>query len=126
MINLSPSPDRIGRACVCILEGRFILMVSYDDFFTFPGGGVNPGESFEDAATREAFEEAGARIKIIKFLFEDTTAEDYCRCYLAKLEQLESSPEGRIVRWVNALKQPWCDDRQINPALKALGLRGAL
>jgi 8-oxo-dGTP pyrophosphatase MutT (NUDIX family) len=124
MINLSPSPDRIGRACVCILEGRFILMVSYDDFFTFPGGGVNPGESFEEAATREAFEEAGARVKIIEFLFED--AEDQCKYYLAKLEQLESSPEGRIVRWVNALEQPWCDDRQINPALKALGLRGAL
>jgi 8-oxo-dGTP pyrophosphatase MutT (NUDIX family) len=123
MINLSPSPDRIGRACVCILEGRFILMVSHDDFFTFPGGGVNPGESFEDAAIRETFEEAGATVKIIKFLFEDS--EDYCRCYLAKLEHLEPSPEGRIVRWVNALELPWCEDRQINPALKALELRGA-
>ncbi len=100
-----------------------MLMVAEDDFHTFPGGGVNPGESFEDAATREAFEEAGARIKIIKFLFED--AEDYCRCYLAKLEQLEASPEGRVVRWVNALEQPWCEDKQIKPALKVLELRGA-
>jgi 8-oxo-dGTP pyrophosphatase MutT (NUDIX family) len=125
MNNLSPSPDRIGRACVFILEGQLALMVEHDDFFTFPGGGVNPGETFEDAAVREAFEEAGARIKIIKFLFEDSTSEDYCQCYLAKLEQLETSPEGRIVRWVNTLEQPWGEDRQIKPALIALELHGA-
>jgi 8-oxo-dGTP pyrophosphatase MutT (NUDIX family) len=123
MLNLSPSSDRIGRACVCILEENLVLMVSYDDFFTFPGGGVNPGESFEEAATREAFEEAGARIKIIKFLYEDS--EDQCRCYLAKLEHLEASPEGRIVCWVNVLEFPWCEDKQIKPALKALELRGS-
>jgi 8-oxo-dGTP pyrophosphatase MutT (NUDIX family) len=123
MINLSPSPDRIGRACVFILDGQLALMVQHDDFFTFPGGGVNPNESSEDAATREAFEEAGARVKIIKFLFEDP--EDQCTCYLAKLEQLEASPEGRVVRWVNALEQPWCEDKQIKPALAALELRGA-
>jgi 8-oxo-dGTP pyrophosphatase MutT (NUDIX family) len=121
MMNLSPSPDRIGRACVCILEENFVLMVEHDDFFTFPGGGVNPGESFEQAATREAFEEAGARIKIIKFLFEDP--EDQCKCYSAKLEHLEASPEGRVVRWVNALELPWCEDKQIKPALEALSLR---
>jgi hypothetical protein len=93
MINLSPSPDRIGRACVCVLEGQKILMVSYDDFFTFPGGGVNSGETFEEAA---------------------------------KLEHLEPSPEGRIVQWVNALEFPWCEDKQIKPALQALELRGGL
>ncbi len=101
-----------------------MLMVSYDDFFTFPGGGVNPDESFEEAATREAFEEAGARVKIIKFLFEDP--EDQCRCYLARLEQLEPSPEGRVVRWVNALEFPWREDKQIRPALEAMNLRGAV
>ncbi len=124
MTNLSPSPDRIGRACVFILEGQLVLLVEHDDFFTFPGGGVNPDESFEDAATREAFEEAGAKIKIIKFLFEDP--EDQCKCYLAKLEHLESSPEGRVVRWVNALEFPWCEDKQIKPALEALELGGAI
>lgn len=101
-----------------------MLMVSHDDFFTFPGGGVNPGESFENAATREAFEEAGATVKIIKFLFEDS--EDQCQCYLAKLEQLEPSPEGRVVRWVNALEFPWCEDRQIKPALRAIELSSAV
>jgi 8-oxo-dGTP pyrophosphatase MutT (NUDIX family) len=124
MTNLSPSPDRIGRACVCILEGQFVLMVEHDDFFTFPGGGVNPGESFEEAATREAFEEAGASVQIIKFLFEDP--EDQCRCYLAKLERLEASPEDRTVRWVNALEFPWCKDKQIKPALAALEFDGAI
>jgi ADP-ribose pyrophosphatase YjhB (NUDIX family) len=124
MTNLSPSPDRIGRACVCILEGQLALMVEHDDFFTFPGGGVNPGEGFEDAATREAFEEAGATVKIIKFLFEDP--EDQCRCYLAKLEHIQASPEGRVVRWVNALELPWCEDKQIKPALRVLELSGGL
>ena len=97
-------------------------MVAEENFHTFPGGGVDIGESFEEAATREAFEEAGARVKILKFLFEDP--EDRCRCYLAKLEHLEASPEGRIVRWVNALELPWCEDVQIKPALQALELRG--
>jgi 8-oxo-dGTP pyrophosphatase MutT (NUDIX family) len=125
MINLSPSPDRTGRACVCVLEGRYMLMVSYDDFFTFPGGGVNPGESFEAAAVREAYEEAGATVKLERFLFSEPTDQgDDCHYYLASLERIEPSPEGRIVRWVNALEHPWSQDKQIKPVLAALELRG--
>ena len=100
-----------------------MLLVAEENFHTFPGGGVHSGETFEEAATREAFEEAGATVKIIEFLFEDP--EDQCKCYLAKLEYLEPSPEGRVVRWVNALEQTWCEDIQIKPALEALELRGA-
>jgi hypothetical protein len=32
----------------------------------------------------------------------------------------KASPEGRVVRWVNVLEFPWCDDKQIKPALEAL------
>ena len=124
MINLSPSPDRIGRACVCILEQGRILMVEEENFHTFPGGGVNPGESFEDAAVREAFEEAGAIVKLERLLFTETILEGDCQYFLAYLEELLPSPEGRIVRWVNVLEQPWCEDKQIKPALLALELRG--
>ena len=97
-----------------------MLMVDEEGFCTFPGGGVHPGESFEDAAVREAFEEASAVIKLERHLFTETTSEGDCQYFLATLEELVPSPEGRIVRWVNALEPPWCEDKQIKPTLLAL------
>ncbi len=102
-----------------------MLMVDEENFCTFPGGGVDPDESFEQAATREAFEEAGAIVKLERYLFSELTSDGECQFFLASLEELLPSPEGRKVRWVNALEQPWCEDKQIKPVLAALGLRGS-
>jgi 8-oxo-dGTP pyrophosphatase MutT (NUDIX family) len=119
--NLSPSPNRVGRACVCVLHQGRILMVSYADFFTFPGGGVNPDETFLQAAQREAWEEAGARVQIRQCLFEyHTDSGHLCQCFLADLETLEPSPEGRQVIWVDPLDPRWRKDHQIAKALHAL------
>lgn len=65
--------DRL-RACAAIVRDGKILMVyhAHDSrkFWTLPGGGVEPGETPEQAAVRETLEECGLAVKIIRPLFE--------------------------------------------------------
>ena len=43
----------------CLLLFRFVDPVSARPFWITPGGGLQPGESFADAAARELYEETG-------------------------------------------------------------------
>lgn len=47
-------------------DGRFIR-----GLWSFPGGHLEPGESFIEGATREALEESGYQIKIVKEIYHD-------------------------------------------------------
>lgn len=40
-------------------------------YWTLPGGGVESGESFEQAVIREVFEETHLHVNVGKFLFEE-------------------------------------------------------
>lgn len=42
----------------------------YGEFYTFPGGGVEPGETNEQATVREIDEETSITIKIKRLLYE--------------------------------------------------------
>jgi 8-oxo-dGTP pyrophosphatase MutT (NUDIX family) len=57
---------------VIVHRGGRILMVQHEDldglFWILPGGGVKPGESLEQAAVREVWEEAGAQCRIVRRL----------------------------------------------------------
>ena len=53
--DLSPELERRGRAAVRLTQDDFLLL-TYGKFgvWTLPGGGVEPGETPEQAAVREA------------------------------------------------------------------------
>lgn len=54
---------------ILIHEGKLALIERYKQgrhYFAFPGGGVDEGETDEQAAVREAEEELGIRVKIIQ------------------------------------------------------------
>lgn len=59
--NWSSFSERIGvRAIIFNDLGQIALMhVTNKDYYKLPGGGVDPGESLEDALKRELNEEAG-------------------------------------------------------------------
>jgi len=66
------------RACAAILDAdpAHILMVlhSHDGrtYWTLPGGGLDPGETFEQAVVREAWEETGLEVEVVAPLFDET------------------------------------------------------
>lgn len=119
-IDLSPSPDRIGRACAWIeREDGFVLMTGLEwGGWTLPGGGIHPGETPQQAAIREAWEECGARCEVAG---EPVILHNDSACYPLRLLALEPSPEGRPVAWVNPRSLPWADDLQLRQMLAARG-----
>lgn len=66
--------DRDRAFAAILLDGK-IAMVRVDEkdrsYWTLPGGGVEEGESREEAAVREAMEETNLKIKIVRFLFQE-------------------------------------------------------
>ena len=83
------------RVCGAVLRNETILMVRHRDaereYWTLPGGGIEPGETPEQAAVREVFEETGLQGTIVRFLFEEGYLHGTCRCFL-----LEVSAEQEI------------------------------
>ncbi len=55
---------------VLVKEGKVLLIKNPSDVWSFPKGIVEEGESPEDTAIREVYEEAGVRGKIISELGE--------------------------------------------------------
>jgi len=123
-VNLSPSPVRVGRACAWIEreDGRVLMTGLEWGGWTLPGGGIHPGETAAQAAVREAWEEAGARCEVTGdpvTLRGASGAE--AECFPLRLLELEPSPEGRPVAWVDPRSLPWADDVQLRQVLAARG-----
>jgi len=77
------------RACAAVLKDDQILMVCHKTssrtYWTLPGGGMNEGEPIEQTAIREAKEETGLDVKVIRLLFEEDYEYGTSYCYLAEL-----------------------------------------
>ncbi|MBH9968662.1 NUDIX domain-containing protein [Rossellomorea oryzaecorticis] len=72
-----------NRAGILIIEQNKIAVIKRtigkDEYFVIPGGGVDEGESFEEAAVREAEEELGIEVKelYLALEFEQNGSQKY-------------------------------------------------
>lgn len=69
--------DRENSGCA-IIEGDKLLLLwrLKHGHYEFPGGGVKPGESLEQAAVRETKEELGCDVELIRYLcYKDFTID---------------------------------------------------
>jgi 8-oxo-dGTP pyrophosphatase MutT (NUDIX family) len=122
--NLSPSADRIARIAFCIFKEGQILMVESEHStsgWSLPGGGVNPGETLEQAAVREAWEEAGAVVELGQLMLEYTSWSGHPGYFfIAHLIRLEPSLEGRKIKWIDISDPKWHENQQIKTVLEQL------
>ena len=88
---------RIVSRCITFIDNKVLLIERFKrvdnemlHYFTIPGGGVEEGESYREAAIRETKEETCCDIKIIK----DLTIEDYPngRCHWFYGKYLSGTP----------------------------------
>jgi len=69
--------ERIGiRPCTILIKDNKVLCIlqkssNGEEFYLFPGGGIEKGETIMEAAIREAFEETGFKVEIHKLVYLD-------------------------------------------------------
>lgn len=100
---------RAARLVVVDLHNRVLLFqharVTGQKFWATPGGGLEGGETFEEAAAREALEELGVRNphlhvlcdRTADFVLVDRQVHQTERLFLLRLESLEFDEEVREV-----------------------------
>lgn len=86
---------RAARTVIVDNAGLFaILEVGDGDYYKIPGGGIEEGESIEQAAAREAREEAGVEVELLGRLSDHAFHEQHPEkghivhhsvCFLAKM-----------------------------------------
>jgi mutator protein MutT len=97
--------ERPRAATVLILnERKEVLAVSRKDDHNdlgLPGGKVEPGETFEQAAIREAWEEVGIQIEKMRDVFDHPCRVHHAHTFLVEeWTGLVHSSEGAWVGWV--------------------------
>ncbi|MST04279.1 MAG: NUDIX domain-containing protein [Candidatus Pacebacteria bacterium] len=95
------------RAVAVILNGDNIALLHQikngKEYYVFPGGGVEVGESVEEAVLREAIEETSLTVKIEKFLYhysyDDNTENIFYLCrYVSGILKLGEANEAEGMR----------------------------
>ena len=126
------------RSCAAILKDDKILMVCHQTpsrtYWTFPGGGVNDDELFDQAAVREVKEETGLDVKVNRLLFEEDYEFGISYCYLAELVgdntqlTLDFLPKEESIFGTMLHSAAWYlindqkDDIQVSKVISILGL----
>jgi 8-oxo-dGTP pyrophosphatase MutT (NUDIX family) len=83
MTDETPSPEpkivRWGVVAVIVRDGRLLIIkrsqhVLAPGMYCFPGGGIEPGETHEQALIRELDEELGCKIRPLRRLWENVSS----------------------------------------------------
>ncbi|RIW37290.1 NUDIX domain-containing protein [Bacillus salacetis] len=119
-----------NRGSVVIIRNEEAVLIKRvkngEEYFVFPGGGIERGESPEQAAAREAYEELGVTVKISQCLSEiDYEGKQYffaAKIITGKLgegkaEEFRDSSRGTYeLVWVPLEKFPEMDIRPAEAA----------
>lgn len=88
------------RVCAAIIRNDEILMVRHRDgereYWTLPGGGIEPSESPQEAAVREVKEETGLEARVCRFLFEAMYLDgsSTSQCFLLEIAEGQEATLG--------------------------------
>ena len=79
MHSIPDDPGRHGAVAVVVRDGRMLVIrrarsVVAPLVYCFPGGGIEDGESEEDALVRELREEIGVTVRPVRRLWQCVTA----------------------------------------------------
>ncbi len=107
-----PQPEiaRYGVAVVVVREGKFLIIlrsqtVLAPGMYCFPGGGIEPGESEQQAVVREMQEELGITVQPRKLLWRSVTRWRVALAWwLAELDEAQepvpNPEEVESYRWL--------------------------
>lgn len=93
-----PKIRKAARAVIVDGEKTAVIQVENGEYYKIPGGGVEEGESDEQAAEREASEEAGCKVELLGKIGEydfkeaETDTIHTSVCYLAKIAGDKQDP----------------------------------
>ncbi len=91
-ITIEDIPDGVPHATACrgVIEkdGKYLVVhVKKHDITTFPGGGLEPGETLEECCKREVLEETGIKCNIIaktvtvnEYFMDCTWTTEFFKC----------------------------------------------
>jgi len=123
--------ERFSAGVVCIDdEGRVLAVTRGDDESNWglPFGACDPGETPEQTAVREAFEETGLEVYALREIYRAKAFTMTAVCYLAKSRgTLRASEEGRPA-WIDLdrLLLPSCTYAEFNRAVVRALVSGGL
>lgn len=99
---------------VVISDGKVLLVKQKvkrgDIVWNYPGGGVKPGETFEQACIREVLEETGYTVKIIKPLIQRKEKQAFLCELISGTLTIEDDEDILDVRWIDLQDDMYFDD----------------